>query len=624
MAIIPDECKFHVVSESVDTVDRGSKLAQSKRESITMADIKQSIPTPVGIFERSTGECSIVPVAGNNIVETKCGTISGGYDNCIVQSGTDYGYGSDVISGGSNNQINSSYATGGNVVSGGYCNTIKNENTADNGCLYNNTIGGGKYNCISTQNSYSVLNTIVGGKYNYIRGEAYGNSITGISNSVCAYNSQTDVEIGYTYANIIAGNDNSIDVGRCNGGEAGSNGIFGNDNLIRVCGDYAASCYNIISGYSNAICVKGGSEVPDNNCDAAVCYSILSGYRNYIKSCSSDVYRSSICGPTISGGVYNSICTSQGGDMDVNTIGGGYCNSIQMRNGSSCASYNTISGGNCNYVFVSQDADNSYIYNGTVGGGYSNSINTYDPGDMSCGATVSGGVFNYIFGAESSFATISGGYCNYIYGDESKNANISGGYYNKIYGDASCSSTISGGYCNRIYGTASNTNVIGGGSENKLYGNYTASAVIAGGKENTISGDLSYHTLIGGGYTNQICGNYAPRNIIVGGADNTIDNGNTSVIGGGRYNAINGAYHSGIMSGKCNVINGGYASVQTILGGYNNTNSSYESHVLGSNITTDRVCTAFVNNLSIKSIPTAATGLPAGSVWNNAGVLNIV
>ena len=125
-------------------------------------------------------------------------------------------------------------------------------------------------------------------------------------------------------------------------------------------------------------------------------------------------------------------------------------------------------------------------------------------------------------------------------------------------------------------------------------------------------------------YYNSIIGNYAPRSIIVGGADNTIDNGNTSVIGGGRYNAINGAYHSGIMSGKCNVINGGYASVQTILGGYNNTNGSYESHVLGSNITTDRVCTAFVNNLSIKSIPTVVTGLPAGSVWNNAGVLNIV
>ena len=115
---------------------------------------------------------------------------------------------------------------------------------------------------------------------------------------------------------------------------------------------------------------------------------------------------------------------------------------------------------------------------------------------------------------------------------------------------------------------------------------------------------------------------WTPRNIIVGGANNSIDNGNTSVIGGGRYNQINGAYWSGIMSGQCNVISGGYH--QTILGGVSNTNGSYYSHVIGSNITTDRVCTAFVNNLSIKSIPTAATGLPSGAVWNNAGVLNIV
>lgn len=361
MAIIPDECKFHVVSESVDTVDRGSKLAQSKRESITMADIKQSIPTPVGIFERSTGECSIVPVAGNNIVETKCGTISGGYDNCIVQSGTDYGYGSDVISGGSNNQINSSYATGGNVVSGGYYNTIKNEYTGGNGCLYNNTIGGGKCNCISTDSSYSVYNTIVGGHYNYVRGEAYGNSIAGSGNSVCAYNGITDVEIGRTYANNITGNDNRIEVGRCDGGVAGSNGIFGSENLIGVCGDDACSCYNTISGYGNAIRVKGGAGAPNSNCEANVCYSIVSGYGNYIKSESSDVYYSSICASTISGGAFNYICTENGGGMCVNSIASGYCNAIIMRSGSACMQYNTISGGYNNFVFISEEIGRAHV-----------------------------------------------------------------------------------------------------------------------------------------------------------------------------------------------------------------------------------------------------------------------
>jgi hypothetical protein len=46
--------------------------------------------------------------------------------------------------------------------------------------------------------------------------------------------------------------------------------------------------------------------------------------------------------------------------------------------------------------------------------------------------------------------------------------------------------------------------------------------------------------------------------------------------------------------------------------------------IVGSNITADRVCTTFVNNLSIKNIPTACTGLPSGAVWSNSGVLTIV
>jgi hypothetical protein len=46
--------------------------------------------------------------------------------------------------------------------------------------------------------------------------------------------------------------------------------------------------------------------------------------------------------------------------------------------------------------------------------------------------------------------------------------------------------------------------------------------------------------------------------------------------------------------------------------------------IVGSNITADRVCTTFVNNLSIKNIPTSSAGLPSGAVWSNSGVLTIV
>jgi hypothetical protein len=46
--------------------------------------------------------------------------------------------------------------------------------------------------------------------------------------------------------------------------------------------------------------------------------------------------------------------------------------------------------------------------------------------------------------------------------------------------------------------------------------------------------------------------------------------------------------------------------------------------IIGSFITADRVCTTFVNNLSIKNIPTSGAGLPIGSVWSSGGYLAIV
>jgi hypothetical protein len=46
--------------------------------------------------------------------------------------------------------------------------------------------------------------------------------------------------------------------------------------------------------------------------------------------------------------------------------------------------------------------------------------------------------------------------------------------------------------------------------------------------------------------------------------------------------------------------------------------------IVGSNITADRACATFVNNLSIKNIPTSSAGLPAGSIWSDACVLKIV
>jgi hypothetical protein len=48
---------------------------------------------------------------------------------------------------------------------------------------------------------------------------------------------------------------------------------------------------------------------------------------------------------------------------------------------------------------------------------------------------------------------------------------------------------------------------------------------------------------------------------------------------------------------------------------------------VGSNITSDRSCATFVNNISIKNIPTSSAGLPSGAVWRDStagDVLKIV
>lgn len=169
---------------------------------------------------------------------------------------------------------------------------------------------------------------------------------------------------------------------------------------------------------------------------------------------------------------------------------------------------------------------------------------------------------------------------------------IAGGSFNTI-NDYTSASTISGGYQNTVsggYGT------IGGGRYNYIYNG----ATISGGSSNVI---CTYGSFIGGGQSNAAIGS-AICSVIGGGGQNTTC-GPASVIGGGYNNCAFGD-GSGILGGSFNVV----------------PNST--SFIVGSNIITDRDCATFVNNLSIKNIPTSAAGLPAGAVWSNSGVLTIV
>jgi hypothetical protein len=191
-------------------------------------------------------------------------------------------------------------------------------------------------------------------------------------------------------------------------------------------------------------------------------------------------------------------------------------------------------------------------------------------------------------GASTGFgSTISGGSTNSAIGD---NTTVGGGFNNTA---VQTSDTVSGGSANSASGEGS---TVGGGTSN------TSSAyrsAITGGTYNITSGGFAY---IGGGSMNVVSGD---NSSILGGYNNIVNSSDSSILGG--YNNTVGSYNS------------------SILGGNNNSTSLFDNvHISGSNISADRANTTFVENLSIKNIPTSSVGLPAGSIWNNAGVLNIV
>ena len=76
-----------------------------------------------------------------------------------------------------------------------------------------------------------------------------------------------------------------------------------------------------------------------------------------------------------------------------------------------------------------------------------------------------------------------------------------------------------------------------------------------------------------------------------------------------------GGSGGGPSPGGCEIVVLGTSCCSTLRCGVINTASGAYSFIVGSNITSDRVCATFVNNLSIKNIPTSSAGLPTKSVW---------
>ena len=77
-------------------------------------------------------------------------------------------------------------------------------------------------------------------------------------------------------------------------------------------------------------------------------------------------------------------------------------------------------------------------------------------------------------------------------------------------------------------------------------------------------------------------------------------------------------------SSRCQINSRNSNFSDILAGGYNSTSTCACVMIVGNNITADRNCTTFVNNLSIKNIPTSSAGLPSGSIYRIGNAVCIV
>ena len=553
-----------------------------------------------GDYSTALGEC-------NQALSCEA-TVSGGF--CNVSSGI-----RSTIGGGALNTASCYHAT----ISGG---------TENSACNFNATIGGGQSNTASGLGS-----TVSGGAANYARGN-YSSIGGGIEN----YANCSFTTVGGGKLNTACG-DYSIVGGGCNnttfcqygfiGGGVNNSTSAAYSSIVSGQSNCNVSNYSIIGG-GTSNCIEGYNEHS----------SILGGVCNKIYYTTGRGIFS--CANTISGGKFN--CTS----IDFTTISGGYCNSAFI-------SRSTIGGGSFNRIQC------------TIGRGVFNTANVIGGGKCNfttrAYSTVSGGYCNT---ASGDYSSISGGYnnntCNFqnamIVGSNIcatkpcttfvNNLNIvdtpitDAGTLNALVWDPATKEVkqraISGGGAAIIVPGVGTNSSYRCGSSNSASGNYstvfgrsnTASGygdVISGGVKHINNGE---HSNIGGGFCSIIC-NGVKYSSIGGGAFNNIFQGCWSSISGGYYNnvcncassVVGGigntvcSTHSIIGSGTSNIIcNTGVKS--GILGGENNFVAHSCSFVIGANITTDKACTTFVNNLNIVNTPITDAGTLNALVWDPA------
>ncbi len=94
-----------------------------------------------------------------------------------------------------------------------------------------------------------------------------------------------------------------------------------------------------------------------------------------------------------------------------------------------------------------------------------------------------------------------------------------------------------------------------------------------------------------------------------------------STIGGGQNNTITASQYSYIGAGQNNILASG-SNYSSIIGGSNNTSSYENSFIIGSNLTSDKACHTFMNNLDVEGTVSASifSGSFVGDGSNLTGI----
>ena len=245
--------------------------------------------------------------------------------------------------------------------------------------------------------------------------------------------------------------------------------------------------------------------------------------------------------------------------------------------------------------------------------------------------TVSASIFSGSFVGDGSGLTgISGGggsgYSPYQTGSSVFPSETTG-IYPKLGGNCESIgdySAIVGGCNNQIHASSGDRSFIGGGSGNLVCSN---EASILGGCINLIETNTAYSS-IGGGRENEV--GYNGSFVFIGNGYRNIVSSSASIIGSGTCNIIDdgGNAASGILGGcqnsicaspfisytqGTNIIGGGRSNAicnsccSAILGGTSNTITSNNcTFIIGANLTADKACYTFMNNLDVESTVSAS------------------